>query len=102
MIAEQMQRERGIDKHVLAIDIVVMMFAVEPFRSVFDFGEQEGRCDGIERLRLVKRGRRSAAEAHDVGKKFPRSSLREQPLLDLCRVTRNQNDFNFGKSFMES
>lgn len=40
---------------VLVVNIVIVMFAVEPFRNVFDFGEHQRRADWIESLCLVER-----------------------------------------------
>ena len=75
VVTEQMQRESCVDEDILVINVVIVMFAVEPFRNVFDLGEHQRRADWIERLRLVERCRRPTAEPNNVGEKFSGSPL---------------------------
>ena len=84
-----MQGKGRVDKNILVINVVVVMSAIEPFRNICDFGKNQRRADGIERLCLVEGCRGSAAEAHNVGEKLSRSALSQEPLLNLRCVALN-------------
>ena len=101
VVTQQVQRKRGVGKNILVLDIVIVMLALEPLRDVFNFRKDKGRRHRIQRLGLVERCCGSASESDDVGKKFTRSSLGQEPLLDLRRTGRDQDDFDPRIFFLE-
>ena len=102
VICQQSQRKSRIDKGVLIFAVVIVMFAIEPFRRISDFRQNKGGADWLQRFGLVERCRCSASESDNIGEKFSRPSLGHKPLEDLRGAARGQDDFDLRKLFLES
>jgi len=63
--------------------------------------EEQRQAAPDPRLGLVECCCGFRAEPHDVGKKFARSSLGQEPLLDLRGTGRHQDDFDPRIFFLE-